>query len=242
MISLVAASIFLLVTGTVVIGIIVAMMRLGRRSGMAALIILFGWLTLTGVLAARGVLGDFSTTPPRVMLIAGGAMFAMALMILAPLGRRLALATPIAWLIGFQAFRVGVEICLSLLYHAGIVPAQMTLEGRNWDMLTGLTALPMAWLWSRGRISRGWLLVWNVAGLALLLNILIVSILSMPTALRVFPDGPANTFVTTAPYVWLPALLVPTALGGHLLALRYLLATRGARTAAETAMVSSSIH
>ena len=65
--------------------------------------------------------------------------------------RRLARATPVAWLVGLQTFRIGVELALALLYHAGVVPLQMTIEGRNWDLLVGLSAAPVAWLAARGR-------------------------------------------------------------------------------------------
>ncbi|NTV63491.1 MAG: hypothetical protein HGA65_08145, partial [Oscillochloris sp.] len=67
----------------------------------------------------------------------------------------------------------------------------------------------MAWLAAHGKLSRGWLLAWNIAGLALLLNIVVISVLAMPTPFRAFPDGPANTVIATPPYVWLPAFLVP---------------------------------
>ena len=61
-----------------------------------------------------------------------------------PAARKLIESPGLAWLIGLQVFRVAVEIFLALGYRAGFVPVQMTVEGRNWDVLTGLTALPMA--------------------------------------------------------------------------------------------------
>ncbi len=58
--------------------------------------------------------------------------------------------------------------------------------------------------------------------MGLLFTIVSVAILSAPTPMRVFDNEPANTFVVTAPYVWLPAFLVQAALFGHLLVLRKL--------------------
>jgi hypothetical protein len=138
-----------------------------------------------------------------------------------PTGTRLVHSGP-AFIIGFQVFRVAVEIFLWQGHRAGFVPVQMTFEGRNLDILTGLTAPIVAFLASRGRLPRTALLAWNLAGLALLINIVTVAILSTPTPLRVFMEEPANTFVTTAPYIWLPAFLVPTAWLGHLLVFRSL--------------------
>lgn len=224
------AALFLLTTGAVVVAIAAAVghaapaAQARRRYRLAAAAALLGWLGLTGALAAAGALGDFAALPPGITPVVVGGNLAAAVVAASALGRRLALQVPLAGLIGFQVFRVGVEICLALLYHGGVVPEQMTFEGRNWDILVGLSALPLAWLAARGRLPRPALLAWNVVSLGLLLNIVVISVLSTPSAFRAFPQEPANTFIATAPYVWLPALLVPAALAGHLLVFRYLAA------------------
>lgn len=226
-----AIALFLFTTGGLVVALVTAVSSLGasavgrRLAGFGAGAALLVWLALTALLAASGALSDFSALPPRVTPVVVFGNLAAVAIALSALGRRLALETPLAWLIGFQVFRVGVELCLALLYHAGVIPVQMSFEGRNWDILVGLTALPVAWLASRGQLPRAWLLAWNICGLGLLLNIVVISVLSTPSLFRAFPQEPANTFIATAPYVWLPALLVPAALGGHLLVFRYLLAT-----------------
>jgi len=61
----------------------------------------------------------------------------------------------LAWLIGLQVFRVGSGDFSGPGYRAGFVPVQMTLEGRNWDVLTGLTALPMAWSGEKNKRRSG---------------------------------------------------------------------------------------
>ena len=66
------------------------------------------------------------------------------------------------------------------------------------------------------------LLVWNLMGLALLVTIVVISILSLPMPLRVFINEPANTIVTRFPFIWLPGFLVPLAYTLHLFALRKL--------------------
>ncbi len=194
-----------------------------RRYAIGAGVALVGWMALTGGLAALGVLNDFSVFPPRIMPVVALSMVAVVGITVSRLGERLAIQTPLAWLVGFQIFRIAVEIGLALLHYAGIVPVQMTFEGRNWDILSGLVAVEVAWLASRRRLSRNGLLLWNLLGLGLLLNILVVSIVSMPTPFRMFQEGPANTFIATFPFVWLPAILVPAALLGHLLVFRRLL-------------------
>jgi hypothetical protein len=78
----------------------------------------------------------------------------------------------------------------------------------------------------RGMAGRKTALVWNLAGLALLLNIMGVAILSIPGPLRAFHNEPANTLVLRFPYVWIPAIFVMAALLGHLVLFRKIRADR----------------
>ena len=97
---------------------------------------------------------------------------------------------------------------------------QLTWDGRNYDALTGLAALPLAWLVATGTPSR--MLIWlcNLAGLGLLINIVTVAALSMPSPFRYF--SPPNLFVAQPLFIWLPTFLVTSALPGHLLVFRWL--------------------
>lgn len=166
------------------------------------------WLALTAGLAHIGAFANFERLPPLLLL------YVFAAVVIATIAGSRTTA-PVAWLIGFQAFRIPVEIFLHQGFAAGVVPVQMTWEGRNFDVLTGLAALPVAWLASRGRLPRAALHLWNALGFALLVNIMAVAILSFPTPFRQFWNEPANVFVTRPPYVWLPTFLVPLAWFGH---------------------------
>jgi hypothetical protein len=106
-------------------------------------------------------------------------------------------------------------------YVERVMPVQMSYSGQNYDILTGISGGVLGWWLSRGRVPRGIVTVWNVLGFALLLNVVTVAILSTPM-FRWFGDGRVNTFVTYPPFVWLPAVLVPAALIGHLLVWRKL--------------------
>ena len=72
-----------------------------------------------------------------------------------------------------------------------------------------------------GAAGRRLVLAWNILGLALLANIVVVAILSTPRFAMFGPDR-LNTFVTYPPFVWLPAILVLAALAGHLIIFRAL--------------------
>ena len=181
------------------------------------------WLALTGLLAWLGWLSTFSTTPPRIAPLMLVAFVATLVFAFGPYGRRTLATTPLKTLVVIQSFRIVVEVVLLLLHRVDVVPVQMTLDGYNWDILTGLSAPFVAYLLSQGRIQRSVLLLWNSLGTLLLIGIVVISILSTPIPFRVFLNEPANTFIATVPFVWLPLFLVPVALWSHLLVFRSIL-------------------
>ena len=71
--------------------------------------------------------------------------------------------------------------------------------------------------------------VFNIMGMLLLLNILVIAILSMPTPIRYFMNEPSNTLVAQFPFILLPAVLVPLAYTMHIFSLRQLLAKQSTR-------------
>lgn len=192
--------------------------RAGRVAGAAAL-----WMAITFAAAATGRL-SFTTLPPT-MGIPIVVSLALALRVgLSGTGGRLAAGVPLATLVAVQGFRLPLELLLHRAYAEGLMPVQMSYSGRNFDIVTGITALLLAAaLWAAPqRVSPRVVMLWNVLGFALLLNVLTIAILSAPTPLRVFMNQPSNVWVTRAPFVWLPAVLVPAALAGHVVIFRRL--------------------
>ncbi len=174
------------------------------------------WLSASTLLARTGFLSDFTSRPPRFVVV---LLVPMALTVLLLVGRRtkeVLKQVPPAALIALQAFRIPVELLLWRLYAEDALPVQMTFEGLNWDVLTGLSAPLFAWLCFRGgKVRRTLVWVWNLGGLLLLINIVFIALTSTPTPIRLFMNEPANTIVTQVPFVWLPAFLVPLAYGLH---------------------------
>ena len=193
-----------------------------RRRATIAAGAAVAWMLLTGVAAARGLL---HFEPPRTMIALFPAVFGLAALVaLSPLGRRLAVGLPIAVLVGVQSFRVVVEVLLHRAYNEGLMPVQMSYSGRNFDIVTGLTAIAVALIVARqgASWSRPLVFAWNTLGAVLLVNILVVAILSAPTPMRRFMNEPANVWITQFPWVWLPAMMVLAAIAGHVLVYRRL--------------------
>ena len=189
-----------------------------RRRTLLAGGLTIGWVVVTGLAAASGAL-HFS--PPPTMLVLFALIFGGAIALAASgLGRQLAMGLSLAALVGYQGFRIVVELLLHRAYVEGLMPVQMSYSGRNFDIVTGITAIALgAWL-VRGSPPRWVVLAWNTLGLALLANVVTIAFLSAPTPLRVFMNEPANVWITRAPWVWLPAVMVFAALSGHLLVYR----------------------
>jgi hypothetical protein len=225
------------ITALLAVGLPAARGWAGQRSGEAsparasirAGIGLAVWLLLTGALAGSGALAVFEPFPPRVMPLLGLGFVLTIALALSRFGERLAESLPLSALIGYQGFRVLVEIMLHRAYAEGVIGQQMTWSGLNFDVVSGLTGLALGvWLWRRGEaqpIPRALLWAWNLLALGLLLTIVSIAIMSFPGPLARF-DGPANVWVTTVPFVWLPTVMVTAALFGHLLLARRLLSER----------------
>ena len=191
-----------------------------RRKFMVAAV---AWIGVTTALAAAGVLRQWDRFPPPLIGVLVSILVLGVLLARSPVGDRLARGLPLAALVGLQSFRFPLEIVMHAAAERGIMPMQMSYTGRNFDIVTGITAVLVA-VWLRfGRPPRAIVWAWNVIGLILLANILTVAVLSMPMFAR-FGSTPdrLNTFVAEPPYILLPTVLVLTAWAGHLIVFRAL--------------------
>ncbi|HEU4427423.1 MAG TPA: hypothetical protein VFT98_01610 [Myxococcota bacterium] len=193
-----------------------------RRGSFAGMLVVGAWLAVPGVLASRGALSDFTRAPPPFALLMLGVLAATLALAFSALGTKLVARAPIAWLIGYQVFRAPLEYWLHAMYENGSLPVQITWSGRNFDVITGALALPVAVLAARAAPPRRLIAVWNALGFALLVNVVVTALLSLPTPLRVFRNEPSTALVSTLPFIWLPAFLVQAALFGHVLVWRWL--------------------
>jgi hypothetical protein len=184
------------------------------------------WLAVTGLAGCLGLVRDFQRLPPPMFVLLLAALALTVVTAFSRIGSQLLANAGIVWLVGMQAFRIGVEIFLDWGHRVGMVPVQMTFEGRNWDIVSGVSAAGIAWLAAKRQAPRWLILLWNCVGVALLLNIVLIAVLSMPTPWRRFHNEPANSFIAYFPYIWLPTFLVQLALFGHLLVFRWLRQTR----------------
>lgn len=217
------ATLFLGYTLAVGTGVIAAGFRwLPRRPAALLAAGIVAWFALVGWLSLSGMMADTTLRPPAILYMA--VPFA-ALVILLAVGRpgaMLAAALPLPVLIAAQSFRIGVEWLLHRLWQEGLIPRMLTWEGANFDILVGLTAPVAALVASRARVGLQLALAWNLAGLALLANVVVRAILSAPGPLNLLATDLPNRLPGLFPYTYLAGFLAPLALVLHVLALRAL--------------------
>ena len=178
------------------------------------------WLVVPAWLANSGALLDFSAVPPMIFRVVVPMALVITVFSFSRAGMWVAERVPLTLLVGFQVFRIPLEIVLHQLHSHGVLPVQMTFAGLNFDILTGVGAFVLWIMLRRGRVAPILLKVWNVVGLVLLITIVSIAVMAFPAPFGLFT--PQNRIVAYFPWVWLPTFLVQLALAGHLLMFRKL--------------------
>jgi hypothetical protein len=190
------------------------------------------WLTYAGAMGESGIIADPSRMPPGVFLMLTPIIAFIAIVLgRSPAGHTLATSIPLTLLFALQSFRVGVELTLSSLHHAGLTPRLLTLPGGNVEILIGLSAPLIAFAVTRGSIGRRIALVWNIAGLLSLLNVAARAVLTAPGPLNLIHAELPNVALGLFPFTFIPGFMAPLAMMLHVLAFRALRATKPAKTA-----------
>jgi hypothetical protein len=181
---------------------------------------LASWMGATGLIASAGVLARFDLRPPPFAFLVLSVFVLSFTLAFGRFGDRLVRGLPLWMLVASQSFRLPLEWLMHETADEGVMPVQMSYEGWNFDVVTGITAIIVAWMLKTGRAGRTLALAWNVLGLLLLTNILTIAVVSTPIFAAFGPDR-LNTWVFYPPFVWLPTVMVAWAITGHLLVARH---------------------
>jgi len=183
------------------------------------------WLLLQAVLTLNNSYNlDTTSFPPKIILT--GILPAIITIIIAfstQKGRQFIDSLPLKNLTYLNIVRIPVEIVLYWLFLNKTIPELMTFEGRNFDILAGITAPIIAYFGlTKTTLSRQTILLWNFICLSLLLNIVINALLSAPSPIQKFAFDQPNIAILNFPFSWLPTFIVPIVLFGHLTSIRQL--------------------
>lgn len=181
---------------------------------IAVIIVL--WSAIHSVLAFNGFYQNTSAFPPRfglvllptTLLIIYGLLPKQQLWFIE--NRNIKISTFL------HSIRVPVEIVLFQLFVYEQVPKLMTFEGRNFDILIGITAPIIGLLFLKDLINKKVLLVCNVIGLAFIFFIFFNGLLSAELPFQQFGFEQPNRAVSYFPFVLLPATIVPIVIFTHI--------------------------
>jgi hypothetical protein len=202
-----------------VVGVLVGLSPVPAVARLAAFAAAAGWLGIIVAVAALGGLapGVLGSIPANLLPFAGLLALLFGGWFLVPQFRRALLSVPLPALVAVHAGRLGGLFFL-LLYADGRLSAPFAPAAGLGDMVTGAFAIPLAVMLTLGfEMRRTWLGVWNVFGALDLVVAVSLGLLSAPgTPFRVFTEGPGTQAMTTVPWVFVPAMLVPIFLLVHL--------------------------
>jgi hypothetical protein len=189
-----------------------------------SIVIILGWLILQAVISLTGFYTVTNTVPPRFLLLALPPVLFIIGLFISSKGRKYIDTLNVKWLTYLHIVRVPVEVVLFWLFIYKRVPQLMTFEGRNYDILSGLTAFIIGYFgYTKQRLGNTILLIWNFVCLALLFNIVINAVLSAPSPFQKFAFDQPNVAILYFPVVWLPCCIVPLVLFAHLVSIRQLI-------------------
>jgi hypothetical protein len=211
---------------TFIITTLLAAMLLYRAGNYAKplIVITLVWLAIQAVIGLSGFYMVSSGTPPRFALLLMPPVVFIALLFLTKRGRSFADGFDAKTLTLIHIVRIPVELTLYWLFIHKAVPEVMTFEGRNFDILCGLTA-PIIYYFGYVKrvLNKGILLAWNIACLLLVANIVVTAVLSAPFSFQKLGFEQPNVALFYFPFIWLPAFVVPAVLFAHVASIRKLI-------------------
>jgi hypothetical protein len=184
------------------------------------------WLIFQAILSLKNVYNSNTNSfPPKILLFGIlPAMITIVILFATKKGLQVIDSFPLVNITYLNIVRIPVELVLFWLFLNKAVPQLMTFEGRNFDILAGITAPIIAYFsLKKVKLSRNVVLVWNIICLGLLINIVVNGFLSAPSPLQQLAFDQPNIAILNFPFSWLPTFIVPLVLFGHLVSIRQLL-------------------
>ncbi|GGD44289.1 hypothetical protein GCM10011514_05280 [Emticicia aquatilis] len=188
------------------------------------LIFLISWAILQSFAALSGLYLNTSAVPPRILLSLLPVFIFIGVLFNSQKGKAFIDSLSLEKLTLLHTVRVPVEIVLYWLFLHKAIPQLMTFEGRNFDILAGITApIIYYFVFVKKKLSHKILLGWNIVCLLLLINIVVNAILASPVPFQQFAFEQPNIAILYFPYNLLPSVVVPLVLFSHLVVIRRLL-------------------
>lgn len=180
------------------------------------------WVLYVSVLASTGFLADYSLPPKIAVFTILPAFGIIGWFFRVKKFKNIILAFPISLTVYFQSFRIIVELLIWGIAKEGFTPELVSFNGRNFDILAGLTAPIIGyWAYSRKAISHKVVIIWNICCLMLLVNIVFIFLsLIIKPEIWGYSDIPITMDFPRLPYVYIAAFFMPAAVFMHIFSIK----------------------
>lgn len=179
------------------------------------------WIVYVLILAFTESLKNLEL-PPRFPLLLFVPLFVLAIIFYSRNKDNAAFKDlPLQWTSLYQSFRILVETILLYTFYKGIIPVAATFEGYNFDIIIGLTALPIGFFFAKNvQKYKGILLAWNIWGILMVLFVgfIIGTSFYLPSIWG--SEVPLVSFdFVSFPYILIPGFLAPSAIFMHIVSI-----------------------
>ncbi|MDG1476475.1 MAG: hypothetical protein P8Q14_04970 [Vicingaceae bacterium] len=178
------------------------------------------WQIYQLAIGASGFLTDFSLPPRFLFCLVLPAFLFTGIFLFKNKDKGWIMVVPEEWLTYIQSFRILVETLFVYSVSAGVLHPIVTIEGYNFDMVFGASAIVM-WVFTYKIkfFSKSIIIAWNYLGIVVLASVIFLFVSSV-----YFPNIYGLTVMmpkefTTAPYVLVAGFLMPAAVFIHVLSI-----------------------
>ncbi len=215
-----------LVFGLTTVITIVIFFNASKKSKPFLTIVLV-WALLQMAIGLTNFYANGFAIPPRFAFLIIPPVIFIIILFVSKKGRAFVDSLNVKQLTLLHTIRIPVELVLYFLFMAKTIPQIMTFEGKNFDVIAGVTA-PIIYYFGyvKNKLPKLVLIIWNIACLALLLNIVVIAIFSANTPFQKFGFTQPNIAIAHFPFNWLASVIVPLVLLAHLATLRQLFKKR----------------
>lgn len=181
------------------------------------------YITVQSILGVSGFYNNPWTSTVRFPLLFGPPLLFLLSRFITKSGRSFLDGLDLPSLTILHIIRIPVELVLFGLFAHHAAPEAMTFHGRNFDILSGISA-PFIYYFGfvKKVLSKQLIIAWNVITFLLLLNVVSNAILSLPARYAQFGFEQPNIALGYFPFILLPALLVPLVILATFTAIRQL--------------------
>lgn len=202
------------------IAIFIRACGIGRKQATIAII---AWITIQGVLTFNEFYLNTTSFPPRFALLLGPTIITILILFTTKKGKLFLDNINPVTITYLHTVRIPVEFTLFWLFGYKLIPEVMTFEGRNFDIISGITAPFIAYFGMvKGKLPKSAILIWNFICLGLLINVVGHGIVSAPSPFQQISFEQPNIAILTFPFSWLACCIVPLVLLSHLVCIRSL--------------------